>query len=82
MKILNRIGDYLTKLRQDTCIEHDELQNLWCMQGYCIYCGKKWQADVTKVDIERELYKRRTEEKKEHLQRLKSLTTRELQKLL
>ena len=78
MKILNKIKRFY---QDSLCSEHDELQNLWRIQGYCIYCGKIWEPGVTRADIENELLRRRTERQKVYLKALGELSDKDLEKL-
>ena len=69
MKVIQKVKQFF----QDICVEHDELQNLWRLQGYCIYCGKVWEPGITKQDIKNEQARIRTELQKRELRKLRAL---------
>ena len=77
-----RLLKVLQKFYQDNmCTEHDELPNLWRMQGHCIYCGKVWRPCISKQDIDIELARRRTEQQRNLLTKLRGLDDEEIAKL-
>ena len=60
LNIHKEIGNYFRRFRQSVCQEHQELRNLWRLQGYCIYCHKPY----TKEEDERLIEQGRLEKEK------------------